>query len=628
MPGVARFGPYEVDVRSGELRKFGIRVKLGEQPLKILILLMERAGELVTRDELRSQLWSDDTFVDFDHGLNSAVQRLRESLSDTAEKEQWVETVPRRGYRFVAPVEWSKPNGSIQTLVSSEAQSEKPTAVVPPPPQYPEIAVRDGFSWRFAALVVVLVLAGAVTFYLYVRSTGKAKAATIRSIAVLPLENLMGDSSQDYFVDGMTDELITALAENSGLRVISRTSAMQFKGVRRPLRDVARDLGVDGILEGSVSRSEKRVHMTVQLIYAPTDTHIWAESYDRDLSEAVALPTELSQTIAREVRLAVSSPSPERYVNPEAHDAYLHGRYFWFNDNDGPALSYFQKAIQLQPDYAAAWSGVADFYGGRAVEGLISPQEASLYWETDARKAVELDPSLSDAHNSLAAFYFFSAWDVPRAESESKRAVELNPNSSEAFHIYSYILTAMNRGTEAIEAQKSGMEADPFARPWALGYTYYRLRQFDAAMNELRLRELANPKNGFLHDILSDTYHAVGMDKEAVEQWVQSYTVRGDKDSGAAVRRAFERGGYHAAAEWWVTALKQAAPKSYTSSFWLACENARAQHKEEALQQLENAYREHSPRMIFLANEPVFDYLHSEPRYQAIMRSMKVPVSP
>ena len=257
------------------------------------------------------------------------------------------------------------------------------------------------------------------------------------------------------------------------------------------------------------------------------------------------------------------------------------------------------------------------------MEGLISPQEASLYWETDARKAVELDPSLSDAHNSLAAFYFFSAWDVPRAESESKRAVELNPNSSEAFHIYSYILTAMNRGPEAIEAQKSGMEADPFARPWALGYTYYRLRQFDAAMNELRLRELANPKNGFLHDILSDTYHAVGMDKEAVEQWVQSYTVRGDKDSGAAVRRAFERGGYHAAAEWRVTALKQAAPKSYTSSFWLACENARAQHKEEALQQLENAYREHSPRMIFLANEPVFDYLHSEPRYQAIMRSMK-----
>ena len=195
------------------------------------------------------------------------------------------------------------------------------------------------------------------------------------------------------------------------------------------------------------------------------------------------------------------------------------------------------------------------------------------------------------------------AWDRPRAESESKRAIELNPklNSSEAFHIYSYILMAMNRGPEAIEAQKSGMEADPFARPWALGYTYYRLRQFDAAMNELRLRELANPKNGFLHDILSDTYYAVGMDQDAVELWVQSYTVRAAKDSAVAIRRAFERGRYHAAAEWRLNALKHAAPKNYMSSFWLACENARAQHKEETLQQLENAYREHSPRMIFLA---------------------------
>ena len=629
MPGVARFGPYEVDVRSGELRKFGIRIKLGEQPLKILILLMERPGALVTREELRSQLWSDDTFVDFDHGLNSAVQRLRESLSDTAEKEQWIETVPRRGYRFVGSVEWSKPSGSTHAPVPLEAKSEKPPTVVAPPPQHPEVAAKRGLGWRFAALVVILVLAGAGIFFyvrnLYVRNAGKAKAGTIRSVAVLPLENLMGDSSQDYFVDGMTDELITALAENSGLRVISRTSAMQFKKVHRPLRDIAHDLGVDSILEGSISRSEKRVHMTVQLIYAPTDTHVWAESYDRDLSQAVALPTELSQTIAKEVRLAVSTPSLERHVNPEAHDAYLHGRYFWFNDNDGPALTYFQKAVQLQPDYAAAWSGIADFYGGRAVGGLISPQEASLYWETDARKALELDPSLADAHNSLAAFYFFSAWDLARAESESKRAIELNPNLSEAFHIYSYILMVLNRDPEAIAAQKRGMEADPFARPWALGYTYYRLRHFDAALNELRLRELANPKNGALHDILSDTYHALGMDQEAVEEWVQSYMVQGNPDSAAAVRHAFDLGGYHAAAEWRLNALKRAAHKSYTSSFWLAYECAQALHKDEALQQLENAYREHSPRLIFLANEPVFDFLHSEPRYQTIVRNMKLP---
>jgi TolB-like protein/DNA-binding winged helix-turn-helix (wHTH) protein len=632
-PGMACFGPYQVDARSGEVRKFGIRVKLGEQPLRILTMLLERPGELVTREELRIQLWSDDTFVDFDHSLNSAVQRLRDVLSDTAQKAQWIETVPRRGYRFVGDVRWTdrepKSNGSSATPSKdpdtiahpSEDSSAASAAILPPRP------ARWYFNWRFVSALLVLLIAAGTLAKTILNLNGRADKhpIVIRSLAVLPLQNLSGDSSQEYFAEGLTDELITALAKNRSLRVVSRTSSMQYKGARRPIREIAHELGVDGILEGSVTRSGDRVHMTVQLIYAPTDTHIWAESYDRDYNEAFALPTELSQTIAKEVRVVVSPAQPQRYINPEAHDAYLRGRYFWFSDNDASAAIYFQKAIQLQPDYAAAWSGLSDYYGGHAVGGIAPPQELRQNWEADARKAVELDDSLADAHNSMAAWYFYSAWDWKRAEAESLRAIALNPNYAEAYHMYCYILTITNRPAEAIKTQKLGMEADPFARPWALGLAYYQFRQFDAAINELRVREDGKPNDVTTHAILSNAYHFRGLDKNAADELEQVYLLQGDKESGTAIRHAFEQGGYKSVAEWRLAQQKARARRQYFSPYWLALEAARAQHKEETLQLLEDAYRERSPRLVFLQNEPLFDFLHSDPRYRAIVKNLGLP---
>jgi TolB-like protein len=310
----------------------------------------------------------------------------------------------------------------------------------------------------------------------------------IHSIAVLPLANLSGDASQEYFADGMTDELITALAKNRSLRVVSRTSAMQYKGVRRPLPNIAQELGVDGILEGSVERSGNRVHMTAQLIYAPTDTHVWAESYDRDLNGALSLPDELAQTVDNEAKVASAPVRPPRYISSEAHDSYLRGRYLWFGENYARSREYFEKAIQLQPDYAAAWDGLGDSYAASAVGGEIPPQEAFAKMEAAARKALELDDSLPEAHNSIAGFYLFHAWDWHRAEAESGRAVELNPSYAEARHMHSYTLYALNRDDEALQEQKRATEMDPFARPWALGAAYIHLRQYDAAINELRAR--------------------------------------------------------------------------------------------------------------------------------------------
>lgn len=624
-PKTARFGPYEVDVRSGELRKFGARVKLGEQPLRILILLMERQGELVTREELRAQLWSDNTFVDFDHGLNSAVQRLRDGLSDTAQKEQWIETLPRRGYRFVGTVEWGNPSSSASPpAILPPHRAEAIAAPAPPPvPLQPPMSARP--RWRFMLVASALaVLAALLLMKLGLGTRASTSAASIRSIAVLPLENLSGDSSQEYFADGMTDELITALAKNPSLHVTSRTSTMQYKGVRRPLREIAHELGVDGILEGSITHSAYRVHMTVQLIQAATDTHVWAESYDRDLKEVSALPLELSQTVAKQVQIAVADSTPRAAINPEAHDAYLHGRYFWFSEKDD-SLPYFEKAVRLQPDYAAAWSGVSDDYALRAVSGMEAPDGLRATWEADARKAVALDGSLADAHNSLAGWYLFGAWDWKSAAAESRLALTSNPNYAEAYHLYSYILTVANHPNEALEIQKRGMELDPFARPWALGFTYYHLRQFDAAIGELRLRQQAEPSDVSTREVLASALRLAGLDKEAVDEWEQVYRLQGDTAGLAGLQQAFTKGGLHAAAEWRLRHRRALAHGKYLSPFWLALMSAQAQHREETLQLLENAYRERSPRLIFLRNEPDFDFLHSDPRYQAIVGKMQLP---
>ena len=626
----ARFGPYEVDVRSGELRKFGIRIRLGEQPLRILLLLMERPGDLVTREDLRSRLWSLHTHVDFDHSLNSAVQRLRESLSDTAEKAQWIETVPRRGYRFVGNVEWVGCNGSAPTsandpVIGSRDEDQIPAYTRGPaafsPPQNRSRLSPQFLSWLLLGVVVLLAITGVIVRVVRARHAPRTVPA-VRSLAVLPLQNLSGDSAQDFFADGMTDELITMLAKNHSLRVASRTSAMQYKGVRRPVREIAKELGVDAILEGSVSRSGNRVHMTVQLIYAPLDTHIWAESYDRDLDQAVLLPSELSQTVAKEVGIAISPVSPPRPINPEAHDAYLRGRFFWFANNSAPTREYFEKAIQLQPDYAAAWSGLSDYYAVQTVSGQVPSQEVAAKWEGAARKAVELDDTLAEAHSSMAAWYLFYAWDPKQAEQESAHSIALNPNYAEEYHLYSYILLAQGKDDEAVQVQKKGMEIDSFARPWALGYTYYLSRQFDAAVNELRLREDANPADSATHEVLAEAYHFQGRDKAAALEWEQAMLLRADKRSATQVRLAYAQGGYKALAERLLKNRKNTDPKGYRAPFWLALESARAQHREETLHLLEEAYRVHDPRLIFLRNEPVLDFVHAEPRFKAIVQKM------
>ena len=608
---------------------------MGEQTFQILYVLLETQGELVTREELRAKLWANDTFVDFDHGLNSAVQRLRDCLSDSADKPRWIETIPRRGYRFIGKVEWSN-NGTptSETPVEQNIKDQRKSPEVATPSALDEEIskeppVKRGAARRRALLwgATLAVLVAAFLTVKLIRDRRVAKrGVAISSLAVLPLENLSGDPAQEYFADGMTDEVITMLAKNLHLRVISRTSVMQYKNVHRPLPEIARELGVDGILEGSVGRAGNRVHVTAQLIYAPTDTHMWAESFDRDLSDVGALQDELAETIAKQVGTSMSKAAGrERHINPEAHDAYLLGRYYWFAEDHEKSREYFQKAIALQSDYAAAWSGVSDSYCASAVVKKFPPEAVMPQAEAAAKKALELDDLSAEAHHSMAAIELFYRWNWAAAERESARAVELNPNFAQGHHLRAYTLRPLNRLDEALQEGKKAMELDPVARSWALVVALMRLRQFDAALNQARILSQGRPNDVFLHEVLSEAYFLKGMEKESEEESERSLELAGEKDHLAKQVQIYRRGGLRAVLEWNVEVLKQRAAKQYVSPTDFVDAYSQLGHKEETIHYLEESYRERSPHLAFLQSEPSLDFLHSDPRYQAIVNKMGLP---
>jgi TolB-like protein/DNA-binding winged helix-turn-helix (wHTH) protein len=373
-----------LDLTSGELHKDGQKVPLPPKAFEVLRSLVERPGEVVTRDELRARLWAADTFVEFDDSLNHAVKKLRQALGDSAENPQFIETLPRHGYRFIAPT-----NGA-----NIPGNAPKPKRRYPVPVIVSALALLA----LMAALVAYDV--GGLRRRLWVRT---ADDPPIRSLAVLPLSNLTGDPQQDYFADGMTDALITDLAKIRAVKVISRTSVMQFKDVKKPLPAIAQALGVDGILEGSVQRSGGRVRITAQLIRAATDTHIWAESYERDTRDVLTLQAEVAQAVAREINVALTPEesthlSRTRPVNPEAYDAYLKGQAHWYwlsREHLDNALEYFQLALRKDPNYALAYVGVANVWMMRGDSGWMTPGEAFPKAKAAVSKALELDDSLA-----------------------------------------------------------------------------------------------------------------------------------------------------------------------------------------------------------------------------------------
>jgi TolB-like protein/DNA-binding winged helix-turn-helix (wHTH) protein len=633
---IYKFGDFELDPSRFELRRAGRVQRLERIPMELLILLAEKNGYVVTRQEIIERLWGKDVFVDTEHGINTAIHKIRQALRDDPERPRFVQTVTGRGYRFVAGE-----NGNKRPAVPAET----PTAIAEREPRAfgSDVPIRgsDATVARTVqshraklaiviAIAICVVVAAILISFLRYRSVRANQASQIHSIAVIPITNLSGDAAQNYFADGMTDEIITALAKNRTLRVVSRTSAMQYKGVNRPVRDLARELGVDGILEGSIERTPTSVHMTVQLIYAPTDSHVWAESYDRDLKQAYSLPEELSQTVAKEVKAATSPASvpPPRYIDPEAYDAYLRGRYYWFAIDIDQSQQAFEKAIQLQPDYAAAWSGLADAYGLRAVWGLSSGSEAMTKMESAARKAVELDDSSAEARNSLSAWYFFFAWDPQRALAEADRALALNSPSTQSHFLRAHALIALHRTDEAIQEEKRFVELNPFVFPWALGFAYLNLGQIDNAIAELRVRTQVQPNDVFSHYALAEAYWLKGMWPDFAQQIEKEIALTESPKKAAEIHQAYERGGYKAVSQKRLDFLEARSRKMYTSPIDFAWQYAFLNDKERTLKSLEDSFRDRSPGMAFLQNEPLFNFVHDDPRYKALIKKMGIiPIS-
>jgi TolB-like protein/DNA-binding winged helix-turn-helix (wHTH) protein len=653
-----RFGDYELDPNRGVLSQNGVPLKLQPQPFRVFELLIARAPNIVTREELSDYVWGDGVYVDLDQSLNFCIRQIRSVLNDSASNPKFVDTLPKQGYRFIGSVvevpevaplstneqsHQSSANRNRRVGDTNPAQASTGAVAIqdsPPGNQEPRLVESAASSkdlplpsrnsrlllWLFASAGLTLLVVLAVIFGVrHLRNRPLPNAASkITSVAVLPLDNLSGDPAQNYFADGMTDELTTMLAKNSTLRVLSRTSAMQYKGAHRPLPEIARELGVDGILEGSISRSGDKVHMTIQLIQAPTDTHLWAESYDRNTNDIVTLPGEAAQTIAKQLDTTVPQRAPARYISPEAHDAFLRGRYIWFTGDNEEAGKYFKKATELQPDYALGWAGLAMYYGQGVLDGEIDPKYSAAGLDA-ARKAVALDDSLPEAHLVLGAMLFIDPWDWTQGDRELGRAIELDPRYAEAYHFRSKMYILLNRNEEAIQLQKKAMELDPFERPYGMVHAYAEARQYDAAINDNLQRLATMPQDLTLHWFLCDTYRRKGDLKQAAEEWEKATLLSGDKNTAAIIHQTYQKGGYSALLLWRINNLKQQALKKYVSPVDFALQYAQLGQKEKTLSYLEAGLREHHPALLWIQDDPAYDFLHSDERYRAIIKATGLP---
>ena len=623
---VCQFGDFSLHCGKFELCRNGRRLKLERKPLELLVLLVTRHGQVVTRDEIAGCLWGREVFVDIEHGINTAIRKIRQILGDSSDLPQFVQTISGSGYRFIAPVT------AVEPEVTEPAQPSGDPVDLPPAP--PEISVIPSPAkphprlWAIIALCVVSVLVAISILTLgphplAARFLDRDTHAAIASLAVLPLDNLSGDPNQEYFADGMTDELTTMLAKDSTLRIVSRTSAMQFKKAHRSLPEIARALNVDAILEGSIARSSNQVHMTLQLVRGNTDSHLWAESYDRDTNNVAALPDVAARAIAARLNSSTPPHANAPYIKPEAHDAYLRGHYYWVVRRNEDAGRYYQRAVEIQPDYALGWTGLADYYAMEALGGTV---EALPQAEAAARKAVELDDSLPRAHGILGGMIFYNRGDWAEALKELTLSTELDTHDSENFHLRAKVLCALGRYDEAIAVQKQATAINPFDHPGAMAEIYQCTRQFDAAISDGEMRLKDFPVAADILGQLADGYHWKGMDKEAVEMLVRQISARGDLPQSAAVRRAFETGGYAAVVRCQLAAVEKRARTARVSIFDLADLHGRLSEHDETLALFEQGVNERDPLLLLLAqSDPAFDFLHADPRYRSLIQKMGLP---
>jgi TolB-like protein/DNA-binding winged helix-turn-helix (wHTH) protein/Flp pilus assembly protein TadD len=628
------FGVFEVDLRAGELRKRGLKVRLQQQPFQVLAMLLEHAGEVVGREDLQKRLWPADTFVDFGHGLNKAVNKIRDALGDSSESPRFIETVGRRGYRFVADVRVAYPAPVPTAELAPQPEPppdllgrEHPAGSLPPVSRR-----RTPRVWPISASILVVVLA---SLALWQRNSGTSPAV-IRSLAVLPLESLSNDASQDYFADGMTDELISDLGQISALRVISRTSVMAYKHTRKSLPQIARELNVDAVVEGTVLRSGDDVRITAQLIDGSADRHLWSQSYQGELRNTLALQNNVARAIADQIRISVNPQEQSalrsvRVVNPVAYESYLKGRFFWNKrtaDGLKVALAYFNEAIDEDPKYAQAYSGLADTYAllGDWQYAVMTPKEALPQAKAAAMKALELDSALGEAHTSLAFCLDGFDWNFDAAGNEFRRAIELNPGYATAHHWYAWHLALLRRYDEAIVEMKKAMNVDPLSIiiNADLAELLSLAHATEESIQQSRKTIEMDPAFALAHNHLGQAYLQKHMNREAVEELQEAVKLsNGSPTCIANLARANAVSDKKSEAVKLLGDLKKRSTPGQSFASEIAVIYASLGDTDQAMNWLEKGHEERFNPGVLI--RPGFDPLRADPRFEDLVRRTGFP---
>jgi TolB-like protein/DNA-binding winged helix-turn-helix (wHTH) protein/Flp pilus assembly protein TadD len=656
-----RFGVFEFDAYSMELRRAGIPIKLRDQSSRILAYLLEHAGRMVTREELRQLLWPADTFVDFDHSLNTAVMTLREALGDKADKPLYIETLPKRGYRFVAPVSSGPAPINVEDervasgLHAPSAESARPPAKAaalsaPLTSQDPTTSHGNSRSepkalsprlsvWLTAlraaavpALLVVAIALGALGWRN--RFPDRAAQPQIKSLAVLPLQNLSGDPSQDYFADGMTDELITELARIPALRVVSRTSVMQVqdKGIHKSLQQIAGALKVDALVEGSVVRSGDKVRITAQLIDARSDKHLWAQSFESQTSDVLSLQDSVAREIAAQTKTVLTPPARANRndtmrINPAAYDAYLRGRYFLSKRDAVKSTPYFQQAISLDASYASAYAGLADAFETQSVLGDVKMQDGMPKAVAAAKRAIELDPENGEAYAALGTIETSYDWNWTAAERDLTHAIALSPSYSYAELRYAIFLDATNRPEEAVTHMRRALELDPlsFYMNRQLGTTLYLARHYDEALYYLRRAGEMEPNlPGVVENWISAIYEKEGRQDDAVHHELVAMSGDHPQIEVERLRSIYQHAGWKA---YWQARIDMVAPDAGRYP-WVPCflgaSYLRLGDRDLAFFWFNRAVDQRCWCMTLLKIDPLMDDIRTESRYHDLLRRLNL----
>jgi TolB-like protein/DNA-binding winged helix-turn-helix (wHTH) protein/tetratricopeptide (TPR) repeat protein len=637
-----RFGLFEVDDRTGELRKQGRPLKLRGRPFDILLLLLGRRGDVISREELRQQLWPADTFVDFDHGLNSAMNRLRDALGDSADNPRFIETLPKRGYRFIAPIDivaataaavaTAMPVASVGTIERAPLADEPPAGAAEPPARpavsAPSRLVLLAAIGAFAAALVV------AAFYLRIGGSSQ-RGSSKMTLAVLPFENLSSDVDQDFFSDGFTEEMIAELGklDPDHLGVIARTTTRLYKNAKKNVSQIRQELGVDYVLEGSIRRASNRIRITAQLVQTTDMTHLWAESYDRDVSDVLAIQSEVAMKIAHSLTLALKRPRTDS-GQPASFPAYelcLRGKFFReqaTEEGARKAIEYFQRAVSIDPTYAPAHAGLADCYRLLGAPGWEVEQPADLLRraKAGAERALALDPQSSEAHAVLSMVKLDYDWDLAGSEREVLEAIRLNPSSVQAHQYYSSTLTTMGRLEEAIREAHRAMELDPLSAiaGTSLAIRYWYAGRIGDAIAEFQKTLDTNPEFAVAHWGLAQCYRARGETRREIEELQRAVALSGNSAyMRAHLAYGYATSGDRARAEAIRRELENEGRERYGSPYHTALIEAGLGDRDAMLKALERALLDRSGWMVFLKVEPEFESVRQAPEFQRLLARVK-----